>query len=109
MKTLFVAPALAFLLGLVALVLYRLLTGRIITRGLVLDPVTGEVSTIQIQNLLATLVGVATYAAAIGNHASPHEFPPVNLELLVLLGASNTLLVAGRGTANSLRNLLRSR
>jgi hypothetical protein len=108
-KTLLVIPALCFLLALVALVLYRLLTGRIITRGLLKDPRTGEVSTLRVQNLLSTLTGVATYAASIGADSNHHAFPPVSLELLVLLGASNTLLVAGRGTGNTLRTLLRSR
>jgi len=109
LETLFVVPALVFVLSLAALVLYRLLTGAITTRGLITHRETGEASTIQIQNLISTLVAVAAYVAAIGNHTGEHSFPPVSPELLLLLGGSNLLLVAGRGTSNTLKTLLRSR
>ena len=81
-----------FLYALAALVAFRILNGRISTRGLLRDPQSGGISTLRLQLLIATALAAASYAAAISQQTTCH-FPAVDARLLALVGASNGLVI----------------
>jgi hypothetical protein len=92
---LFILSARTFLFLLGALILTRLITGRIRMTGLFKDRETGGTSALRVQMLIATLVATASYAASIGRHGAT-TFPPLDARLLALVGGSNGLLIAKR-------------
>lgn len=78
----------AFVLALAALVAMRLLTGRIVTRGLL------GANPLRIQALIATCISAASYAAAEAHTTDFTRLPPASPELLALVGGSNALMLA---------------
>ena len=92
---LFILSARTFLFALGALILTRLVTGRIRTTGMLKDRETGGTSALRVQMLIATGIAAATYATSIGRHGATN-FPHVDGRLLALIGGSNGLLIAKR-------------
>ena len=68
-------PLMTFVCSLAALVVYQMLTGKIRTGGLLIDPRTGQTSALRVQQLLATIAFAGTYAAAIHNHPPNQGLP----------------------------------
>lgn len=99
--------AVVFLCAVGGIVAFRLLTGAIVTRGLVSDA-SGGVSGAKLQLLMATVTGALFYAARIATNVEAGEFPPVDRELLALLGGSNGFMLGGLAV-DKVRNALRSR
>jgi len=92
-----IVPLEIFLLALISVVSFKLLTGSIRTRGLLRDPLTGRTSALKTQKLVATLAFAGGYAAAIAGRAPKQGLPPVNAELLALVGGSNALVLISQG------------
>jgi len=93
---LLLVSTMAFLLTLAALVGYRLVTGKILTRKLLSDSASGRVSPLKIQMLIGTVTAAAVYATAIGQRGGS-ALPPVDEKLLALVGGSNVLVVGKQG------------
>lgn len=96
LEKLILAPLLAFVSLLAAIIAYRLLTGGIHTRGLLLDPRTRRVSPLRVQMLMASIVGATTYAWTIAKATSFDAFPAVDESLLMLAAGSSGLLATGQ-------------
>lgn len=86
-----------FLTVLAALVAYQLLTGRINTRGLLRDKMSGrEFSPGRLQLLMATVGGALYYVLLIFANEKPGEFPEVPSSLLLLVGGSHAFYLGGK-------------
>lgn len=88
-----------FLSGLLAIVIFRLLAGRINTRGLLQDKQTaktGNFSPGRLQLLIVTLGGAAFYFSEIVGAADTGALPPVPDELLLIAGGSNVTYLGGK-------------
>jgi len=83
----FVFAALAFMVG------YRLLIGRIKTKGLLMDKVTKEFSPGRLQMLIAT-AGVAIYF--IVQVMQTEKMPELTRELMLALAGSHVLYLGGK-------------
>lgn len=85
------------LLGsLIAIVAYQILTGRINTNKMLFDKWTNDFSSGRVQLLTFTLFGVLYYVAQVVH--DPTKLPDVPNELLLLLGGSNVLYLAGKAS-----------
>lgn len=90
---------LLFLGGLLAIVAFKLLAGRINTRGLLEHKKagkTGNFSPGRLQLLIATLGGAAFYFSEIFGAAETGAMPPVPDELLLIVGVSNVAYLGGK-------------
>ena len=82
---------------LVAVLTYRLLTGRINTRGLLQDKMTGRAfSPGRLQMLIVTIGGALYYLVLVLSNPRVGEFPEVPKELLVALGGSHAFYLGGK-------------
>ena len=88
-----------FLLGAFALIVgYKMLTGRIVTSGLLRDKERDGLSPSRIQLLLFTFVGAGAYLASVTRmftDSSP-QLPEVPVELLLLAGGSHAVYLGGK-------------
>ncbi len=82
--------------GLLLLVLYQLLTGRINTTRMLCDKETKQLSPGRVQLLMLTLIGALYYLLHVAQ--APTRLPDIPQELLLLLGASNTLYLGGKAS-----------
>ena len=102
-----------FVLGLAVLVAYRLLTGRITTRGLLcLDPAARQLSPSRLQLLLLTLAGAFSYMWRGGSGIASRtlvDMPPVPNEVLLIVGSSNLGYLAGKSWTRLVRRWLEQR
>ena len=88
-----------FLSGLLAIVIFRLLAGRINTRGLLEDKRAGKPGNFspgRLQLLIATFGGAAFYFSEIVGAAEAGVMPPVPDELLLIVGVSNVAYLGGK-------------
>jgi hypothetical protein len=86
-------PSYGFLLGLGLLVVCRLLTGGIATRGLLTATSSGAPGALRVHALITTFATAASYAAAIAHAPDVTRLPAVNPGLLALVGGTNLLLL----------------
>lgn len=86
-----------FMVGLVVVVGYQLLIGRINTAGMLNDKESGEFSPARVQLLLFTFIAAGVYFLQVA--AEPKEFPAIPQEMLYLLGGSNLFYLGGKGWA----------
>jgi hypothetical protein len=102
-----------FLLGLAVLVAYRLLTGRITTRGLLcVDPSARQLSPSRIQLLLLTLAAAFTYLWLVARGIASRtlvDMPPVPNEVLLVVGSSNLGYLASKSWTRLVRRWLERR
>ncbi len=90
---------LGWLFALLALVAYRMLTGRIRVRGLLHEKAAsglGAVSGARVQLLLATVAAAATYVTDTLTTTTPATLPEVDAAWLGVLGASNGIHVLNK-------------
>jgi hypothetical protein len=88
-----------FVLGLAALVFYKLLTGQINTDGLLntkFGPNKGKISPERVQLLLVTLGAAFYYLMQVQMTAPKGELPKVPDGLPEVLGGSNALYLGGK-------------
>lgn len=78
-----------FVLALLIIVLYRLMTGTINLHGLLKDTENKSFSPGRLQLLLVTVGSAIFYFSSILSNPNPESFPPVPAELLLIVGASN--------------------
>ena len=95
-QTLAIVVAFAFLGAVMVIVIFKLLAGTIVTRGLLLDKRTGEFSPSRLQLMLMTIAGAAYYFALIVQSSDREGFPEVPGALLVLIGASNATYLGSK-------------
>src|SRR2546422_672034 len=91
-----------WLAALMAMVLYRMLTGKINTAGLLLDKQTRRLSPGRVQLLTFTAVSALYYILQVVE--KPTELPKPPEEFLLVLGGSNVIYLGGK--ASSLLSLL---
>ena len=101
LSNLLLAPILTFLLVLGGVTSFKLLSGRIVTRGLIADSASGQVRALRVQMLLSTLTAAGAYGSAL-SRAEASAFPTLDYRLLLLVGGSNGVVIA----AQALRQLL---
>ncbi|MBL6934442.1 MAG: hypothetical protein ISR48_03440 [Alphaproteobacteria bacterium] len=84
--------------ALAAIVVFKMLSGGINTKGLLCDKQTGTVSPARVQLLLFTVMGAVAYLTqTVGQvQAGGHGFPEVPPELLWLVGGSQALYLGGK-------------
>lgn len=85
-----------FLAMLALIVAYLLLTRKINLNGLLRDHHDGRLSPGRIQALVATIFGSASYLMSVLAHPAAESLPPVSNELLVIVGGSHSLYLAGK-------------
>ena len=91
-----------FLLGsFVLVVAYQLLTGRINTKGLLLDKKVRSLSPGRIQLLMFTLVGALYYLLQVLEN--PTAFPDISYYLPLILGGSNLFYLGGKSYSSLFR------
>jgi len=86
-----------FLVALIAVVAYQLLTGRINTRGLLSEKTRnglGGVSPARVQLLLFTVAFAFYLLSAIINSG---QFPTIDTKWLLILGGSHSIYLGGKG------------
>ena len=81
---------------LLAIVAFKLLAGRINTRGLLADKETGAFSPGRLQLLMVTTGGASFYLFEIVGAADTGRLPAVPTELLLVVGASNAGYLGGK-------------
>ncbi|MDN5869115.1 MAG: hypothetical protein L0H73_00095 [Nitrococcus sp.] len=84
------------LASLLLIVAYQILTGRINTAKMLCDKRTHDFSSGRVQLLTFTLIGVLQYVLQVAH--DPTKLPDVPEELLLLLGGSNVLYLAGKAS-----------
>ena len=77
-------------------VAFNLLSGGINVKGLLADKETENFSPGRLQLLFATVVGAAVYLSMVIEAKGTGAFPPVPAELVTVVGASNTIYLAGK-------------
>lgn len=87
------------LIGLLLLVVYQILTGKIEIKGILVEKdVPGKsvkrYSQVRIQLSIFTVIGAFYYLQQVVNN--PKEFPKVSEELLLLIGGSNMTYLGGK-------------
>jgi len=75
-------------------VFYQLLTGRINTAGMLRDKTNGQISPGRIQKLFFSLT-IGLYYLVL-TYKNPQQFPDVPTEMLIVLGGSSSLYLAGK-------------
>jgi len=85
------------LVGLVVIVTYRLLTGRINTTGLLLDKMSGRVvSPGRLQMLIVTVSIALYYLFMVFDNEEPGKMPGLPPEFLLALGGSHVFYLGGK-------------
>lgn len=84
------------LLGLMLLVAYQLLTGKINAKEMLFDKETNNISPGRVQLLLFTLTGAIYYLSQVASNQNPGQLPHVPEELLWVLAGSNTVYLGGK-------------
>lgn len=83
------------LLGLILVVSYQILTGKINLHGILFEKNGGQKnSPVRVQLLLFTLTGAFYYFLQVLDN--PTGFPKVPQELLLILGGSNVVYLGGK-------------
>lgn len=79
-----------FIAGIAIAVFWKLLTGAIVTRGLLTDKISGQSSPARLQLMVSTLLAAAFYAQAI---VASRDFslPQPNEAILAVVGGSNII------------------
>lgn len=90
--------------GLMAVVGYQLLTGRINLRGLLVDKAKGGFSPGRVQLLVLTVAGAGQYLMSAAGHAPDGTMPPVPLETLALVGGGNLIYLGAKTRAHLFPN-----
>lgn len=85
------------ILGLIFVVGYQLLTGRINTKKLLHNKTTDRPSPGRVQLLMLTLVGALYYLLTTAEN--PRELPDIPNELLLILGGSNLIYLTGKASS----------
>lgn len=87
-----------FLGSLALLVVYKMLTQRINTAGLLQDKEHKDLSPVRVQLLLFTLIGAGAYLALAADmiETGASSLPTVPAELLLLLGGSHAVYLGGK-------------
>ena len=98
-----------FIVGLLLVVGYQMLTGKINTRGLLYDKGTGNLSASRVQLLVFTLAGALIYLVEVVNSGGP-SVNPLDSEhievLLLIVGGSQALYLTDKAAkANILTKL----
>lgn len=89
-----------FLTVLAAVIVYQLLTRRIITRGLMRDKMNGRAfSPGRLQMLIATAGAAFYYVLLIFANDKPGQFPEVPSALLLIVGGSQAVYLGGKAFA----------
>jgi len=84
----------ALIAGLMLIVGYQLLTGRINMKKLLFDKTTNRRSPGRVQLLMLTLVGALSYLLMVVE--DPNNLPKVPRELLLIMGGSNLVYLTGK-------------
>lgn len=96
-----------FLAGLVFVVLFKVLTGAINTRGLLVDKASRQFSPVRFQLLIFTMLALGQFLLNAdfgqGNDAA---LPKIDDDLLYALAGSQAIYLTGKG--NSVFHLIRS-
>jgi len=85
------------ILGLIFVVGYQLLTGRINTKKLLHNKTTDRPSPGRVQLLMLTLVGALYYLLRTAD--DPQKLPEIPNELLLILGGSNLVYLTGKASS----------
>lgn len=89
-----------FLIGLAAIVFYRMLTGAIVTRGLLDDKGQGlAFSPARLQLMISTVAVAFYYIGNALNSAHTGQFPTIPNEMLLVLGGSHTFYLGSKTVA----------
>ncbi len=91
-----------FLLLLVTLLCFEMLRGKINTRGLFRDKITGILSPGRIQGFVTTLMGMGAYFVHVLE--KPSHFPEIPPTLLGLFGISHTVYLGEKWISGMLNN-----
>ena len=91
--------------GLIAIITFKLLAGRINTRGLLVDKATQKFSPGRLQLLLVTLGGASFYVLKIVDATNTVEMPQVPEIFLLIVGGSNIGYLGGKIYSNFLKTL----
>lgn len=93
------------LIGLATIVAYRMLTGDIITKGLLQDKGgSSGFSPARLQLFISTLVVACYYAGNALTSANTGRFPTIPNEMLLILGGSHTFYLGSKTVALILEN-----
>ncbi len=84
-------------LGLMLIVGYQILTGKINTKKLLNDKKTNRLSPGRVQLIMLTLVGALYYLLMTAEN--PQALPKISKEMLYLLGGSNAIYLTGKGAS----------
>ncbi|MGQ3686085.1 MAG: hypothetical protein ACUBOA_13925 [Candidatus Loosdrechtia sp.] len=88
----------SFLIGLLAIVIYKIYTGEINFRGVLCEKIhtakTRRYSVVRVQLMIFVVVSAFYYVSQVIEN--PTEFPPVPNELLLALGGSQMVYLAGK-------------
>jgi hypothetical protein len=87
-----------FLIALIGLVFYQMVTGKINMRGLLYTKEGGpkEISPARIQALLFSVSGAFYYFFLVLGNPNQKDFPEVPTELLLVLAGSHTIFLGGK-------------
>lgn len=89
---------LCFLIGLLVIVAYKILTGEINFRGVLSEKITAKktkgYSTVRVQLMFFVLMSAFYYVSQVAGN--PKEFPQVPDELLLALGGSHAVYLMGK-------------
>ena len=83
-----------FLVGLLLVVAYQILTGRINMRGVFSDSISSGFSPGRVQLLVLALVGALYYFLKVAR--DPAKFPDVPAGLLLIMGGSSSIYLGGK-------------
>jgi hypothetical protein len=83
------------LIGMAAIIIYKLTTGRINLKGLLCEKnMANKFSPVRVQLLLVSVAVAFYYLLKL--FKDPTRFPMVNLKVLLALGGSNLVYIAGK-------------
>ena len=95
-----------FLIGLGAIIFYRMVTGAINTKGLLQDKgAGGGFSPARLQLLISTIVVAFYYLGQALSSTNTGKFPTIPNEMLLVLGGSHTLYLGSKTLALILETL----
>lgn len=98
----------AWLLGLVLVIAFAIVGGRISLRGLLTEPLTGQKAFVSRPQLLLVALSAATTFIVAGMAAvgTTNRFPEVPTTMLAIVGGSHLVFLGGRGIAALLSTYL---
>lgn len=87
-----------FVLGLMFIVGYQILTGKINAKEMLFDKENnnGTVSPGRVQLLMLTMISAIYYISKVVNNQNPEQLPAVPEELIWVLAGSNTVYLGGK-------------